>query len=72
MTRIQEKTPKFFRILRNIGLALTAISGAIVAAPIALPAVIVTVAGYSAVAGGVIAAVSQLTKQQEDPEDGDE
>ena len=70
MNRIQEKTPKFFRILRNIGLALTAVSGVIVAAPIALPVLIVTVAGYSAVAGGVIAAVSQLTKQQED--DGDE
>lgn len=72
MNRIQEKTPKFFRILRNVGLALTAVSGVIVAAPIALPALIVTVAGYSAVAGGVIAAVSQLTKQQEDSEDGDE
>lgn len=72
MTRIQEKTPKFFRILRNIGLGLAAVSAAIVAAPITLPAVVVTAAGYAAVAGGVIGAVSQLTKHKEEEEDGDE
>ena len=31
------------------------------AAPIALPAVVVTAAGYLAVAGGVMTAVSQIT-----------
>ena len=49
------------RVLRTIGLALLAVSGSIVAAPVALPAVIVTVAGYAAVAGGVLSAVSQVT-----------
>ena len=44
-----------------IGLALLAVSGSIVAAPVALPAVVVTVAGYAAVAGGVLSAVSQIT-----------
>lgn len=54
-------TPKFFKVLRTIGLALLAVSGSIVAAPVALPAVVVTVAGYAAVAGGVLSAVSQIT-----------
>ena len=58
--RAQAPTPKFFKILRSIGLALLAISGTVVAAPIILPATVVTVAGYMAVAGGVISAVSQM------------
>lgn len=59
--RAKAPTPKFFKILRTVGLALLAISGSIVAAPVALPAVVVTVAGYAAVAGGVLSAVSQVT-----------
>jgi len=59
--RAKAPTPKFFRVLRTIGLSLLAISGSIIAAPIALPASIVTIAGYVAVAGGVLSAVSQVT-----------
>ena len=59
--RAKAPTPKFFRTLRSIGLALLAVSGSIIAAPVALPAVVVTIAGYSAVAGGVLSAVSQIT-----------
>ncbi len=63
--RIKAPTPRFFRVLRSIGLALLAISGTLVAAPIVLPATIVVVAGYMAVAGGVITAVSQMTVTEE-------
>lgn len=63
--RAKAPTPKFFKILRTIGLALLAVSGSIIAAPVALPAVVVTIAGYSAVAGGVISAVSQITVKDE-------
>ena len=59
--RAKAPTPKFFRVLRTIGLALLAVGGSIAAAPVALPTVIVTVAGYAAVAGGVLSAVSQVT-----------
>ena len=59
--RAKSPTPKFFKILRTIGLALLAVSGSIIAAPVALPAVVVSIAGYSAVAGGVLSAVSQIT-----------
>ena len=63
--RAKAPTPKFFRILRSIGLALLAISGTVIAAPVVLPVVIVSVAGYMAVAGGVITAVSQMTVGEE-------
>ncbi|HEV8506555.1 MAG TPA: hypothetical protein VGQ53_14185 [Chitinophagaceae bacterium] len=54
-------TPTFFQKLRNIGLALAAISAAIIASPVALPTIVVTIAGYLAVAGTVLSAVSQVT-----------
>lgn len=59
--RAKAPTPKFFKILRAVGLALLAISGSVIAAPVVLPVTVVTVAGYLAVAGGVISAVSQIT-----------
>ena len=59
--RAQAPTPKFFKVLRTIGLVLAAVGGTILAAPVALPTVIISVGGYIAVAGGVISAVSQLT-----------
>jgi hypothetical protein len=63
--RAKAPTPKFFKILRTIGLALLAVSGSIIAAPVSLPAVVVTIAGYSAVAGGVLSAVSQITVDEQ-------
>lgn len=59
--RAKAPTPKFFRILRSVGLVLATVGGAIVTAPVALPAVLMSVGGYLAVAGGVLSAVSQVT-----------
>ena len=59
--RAKAPTPKFFKVLRNIGLVLAAVGGTILAAPIALPVAITSVAGYLTLAGGVVLAVSQLT-----------
>lgn len=59
--RVNKPTPKFFRVMRNIGLTLASISGVVLAAPVMLPVGIVTVAGYLAVTGGVIGAISQIT-----------
>ncbi|WP_269225082.1 hypothetical protein [Flavobacterium eburneipallidum] len=64
--RAKAPTPKFFKVLRNIGLALAAVGGTVLATPIALPVIITSVAGYLAVAGGVISAVSQLTTEKAD------
>ena len=63
--RIQSPTPKFFKKVRNIGLTLAAIAGTIVAAPVALPAVLVKIAGYLAVASGVAGALSQTAVEGE-------
>jgi hypothetical protein len=61
LERAAAPTPKFFKTLRNIGLVLAAISTAIVTAPVALPAALITIAGYAAVGGAVLSAVSQVT-----------
>lgn len=61
INRAKAPTPKFFKVLRTIGLALAAVGGTILAAPIALPAIVTTIGGYVAVAGGVLSAASQLT-----------
>ncbi len=57
--RYKKPTPTFFRKLRNIGIALAATGGAILAAPISLPALVITIASYLAVAGTVVTTVSQ-------------
>lgn len=63
--RVNAPTPKFFKKLRNIGLAIAGIAGTILAAPIALPAVIIKVAGYLVVAGGVLSGASQTAVEGE-------
>jgi uncharacterized membrane protein HdeD (DUF308 family) len=60
-TRAKAPTPKFFKVLRNVGLVLAAVGGTILAAPVVLPAAITIAGGYLVVAGGVASAVSQLT-----------
>ena len=47
--------------MQRIGLVLTAVGTALATAPVSLPAIIVTVAGYAAFGGGLIATMSQLT-----------
>ena len=63
--RAVSPTPTFFQKLRNIGLVLAALSAAIIASPVVLPTIVVTVAGYLAVAGTVLGAVSQITIPEE-------
>ena len=63
--RAKSPTPKFFKKLRNIGLVLATIATTVVAAPVALPAVVLKIAGYLAVASGIASAVSQTTVEGE-------
>jgi len=60
LDRLFSPTPVFFTKLRNIGLVLTAVSAAIIGTPVVLPGLLVTIAGYVAVAGSVMSAVSQV------------
>ena len=59
--RAKAPTPKFFKILRSVGIGLLTVSGSLLASPVVLPIAITTLAGYLAVAGGVLSAVSQIT-----------
>lgn len=54
-------TPTFFKKLRLIGLALIAVSAAIAGIGMPLSDIITKAAGYIAVAGAVLSAVSQTT-----------
>lgn len=64
--RYKKPTPKFFRVLRNIGIALATAGGAIIAAPLSIPATIITIATYMTVAGTVATAVSQAVIKDDD------
>jgi len=59
--RATAPTPKFFKIVRTVGLVLASIGGSLLAAPVAIPLSLVNIAGYLTVAGGVLSAVAQIT-----------
>lgn len=63
--RIKTRPPKLFRTLAKIGLVLGAVSGAILASPVALPATVVMVAGYMALGAGITTALSTLPNEGE-------
>lgn len=66
VNRIASPTPKWFRIVRNIGLSLSAVGGVLVAAPVALPATLVAFGGYLLLGGSIIGAVSQTAISSEE------
>jgi ABC-type xylose transport system permease subunit len=73
--RWSAKTPKFWKNVQKVGIVLGAIGGAIMTAPVTLPAAVVTTAGYLIATGGVIATMSQMTVEdlkelEESQEDG--
>jgi hypothetical protein len=70
--RYKKPTPKFFRILRNVGIALATAGGAIIAAPVTMPAVVISVATYMTVAGTVATAVSQAVVKDEESTSDDQ
>jgi hypothetical protein len=59
--RYKSPTPKFFKRVSKWGLALAAVGGTLLTTPIALPAILVKIAGYLTVAGAVATTVSQAT-----------
>ena len=66
MNRVKAPTPKFFKVLRNIGLIMAGVGTVLLTAPISLPAAVVTIGGYLVTAGGVATAVSQITNMGDD------
>lgn len=66
MNRLQQPTPPFFQKIRNIGLIIAAVGTSILASPVALPILLVNVAGYLVVAGGVMSTVGQAAIHKEE------
>ena len=67
--RVKAPTPKWFKTIRNIGIALASVGGIILASPVALPVGLVSAAGYLVLGGSIISAVSQTgVKTEEEPE----
>ncbi|WP_300667086.1 hypothetical protein [Fluviicola sp.] len=64
--RYQSTTPKFFRVVRTIGLCLVAVGGVLVASPVTIPTEFVSFGGYLLVAGSVATAVAQATSVDEE------
>ena len=61
-------TPKWFKILRSLGIALASVGGIIIASPVALPVGLVSAAGYLVLGGSIISVVSQTAvKSEEEP-----
>lgn len=66
--RVKSPTPKWFKTLRTIGIALASVGGVIIASPVALPVGLVSVAGYLVLGGSIISVVSQTAvKSEEEP-----
>jgi len=63
--RFLSPTPKFYRIVRNIGIGLAAAGGVIVASPVALPAAVIALGSYLILGGMVASAVAQSVKEDE-------
>jgi hypothetical protein len=61
--RWKAPTPKFWRKVRNSMVTIGAVSGALLAAPVALPAGILALAGYGLTIGITGSVLSQLTKE---------
>lgn len=59
--RWNSKTPKFWKKVQRIAILVGAVAGTIIAAPIALPAAVITAAGYAVAIGTAVATVSQFT-----------
>ena len=61
--RWQSKTPKFWKKVQRVGIIAGAVGAAIITAPVALPAALITASSYLLAIGGVTATLSQLTKE---------
>ena len=59
-------TPKWFKVLRTVGIALASVGGVIIASPVGLPVGLVSVAGYLVLGGSIISVVSQTAVKSEE------
>ena len=62
---MKRRTPKFFKSVRNVGLTLAAVGAAVLAAPVALPAIVLHIGEYLTLAGTVAGVISQTAVTNE-------
>ncbi|MCG2420507.1 hypothetical protein K8089_15910 [Aequorivita sp. F47161] len=67
--RYKKPTPKFFTVMRNLGIALGALGTALLTAPVTLPAAILAVATYITIVGTGVTAVSQAVVSDDSGEE---
>ena len=70
--RWKAKTPKFWKRVQRIAIVAGAVAGVILAAPVSIPAAVITAAGYVVTAGTVAATLSQLTVDDKAVEETEE
>jgi len=63
--RWKSKTPKFWKTIQKIGIVAGAVGTILITAPVSLPVVLVSAGGYLVTAGGITAALAQLTKDEQ-------
>lgn len=62
--RISSPSPSLFNKIKKFGLVISAVGTALIASPVALPAIITSVAGYLVTTGLVASAVSMVTVEE--------
>ena len=70
--RWKAKTPTFWKKVQRIAIVAGAVAGVILAAPVSIPAAVITAAGYVVTAGTVAATLSQLTVDDKAVEETEE
>lgn len=63
--RMSADTPKFWKKIRTVGVVLASVSATIITGGAALPAALVTIAGYVGTAGLVMTAAAQAAVKVE-------
>lgn len=63
--RIKSKTPPFWKKVQKIGIAATAIGGALANSPYTLHPSLTIIGGYLATAGAITSVLSQLAVHEE-------
>ena len=66
VNRVIAPTPKWFKVLRNVGIALASVGGVIIASPVVLLVGLVSAAGYLILGGSIISVVSQTAVKSEE------
>ena len=59
LTRLTADTPTFFKKVRTIGIIMLSVGTALATAPIALPAIVISMSGYLITAGTIAGIIAQ-------------